>query len=69
MTRLVKPGEIARVTGTYAESGQGGGKVKGGKRIVVNKGELLPELKTFSIALQHKGQEKKHTRQHRWKLL
>ncbi|MFS0644355.1 YjzC family protein [Siminovitchia sp. 179-K 8D1 HS] len=68
MSRFVKSGEAAPVAGTYVEAGHGGGKVKNGQRIEVEKGETLPELKTYTVTINHKGEEKKRERQHVWLL-
>ncbi|WP_042461596.1 YjzC family protein [Neobacillus dielmonensis] len=64
----LKPGEIARQSGVYVEVGHGGGKVKNARRVEVKQGESLPELKPYTITIEHKGIKKTRTRQHSWRL-
>ncbi|MFD1705969.1 YjzC family protein [Siminovitchia sediminis] len=68
MSNIVKSGEAAPVAGTYVEAGHGGGKVKGGQRVQVEKGDTLPELKPYTVTITHKGEEKTKDRQHVWLL-
>ncbi|PWA11220.1 hypothetical protein DCC39_09620 [Pueribacillus theae] len=68
MSKFVKSGDTAPVAGTYVEVGHGGGKVKGGQRVEVGQGETLPELKPYTVTINHSGEEKEKERQHMWLL-
>ncbi|GIN37076.1 MULTISPECIES: YjzC family protein [Heyndrickxia] len=65
----LKSGETATQTGTYVEVGHGGGKVKNAKRVEVKQGDKLPELETYTVTIEHKGEKKTRNRQHRWHLV
>ncbi|WP_066391194.1 YjzC family protein [Neobacillus mesonae] len=65
----LKSGETATLSGTYIEVGHGGGEVKRAQRVEVKKGEKLPELKPYTVTIEHKGKKKTRNRQHRWQLV
>ncbi|WP_226669809.1 YjzC family protein [Metabacillus litoralis] len=69
MAATLKSGETATQTGVYVEVGHGGGKVKKAQRIEVKAGDKLPELKPYTITIEHKGEKKTRNRQHRWLLV
>ncbi|MCM3568631.1 YjzC family protein [Neobacillus mesonae] len=66
---VIKSGETAKRSGLYVEVGHGGGKVKRALYAQVRQGDTLPELKPFTVTIEHKGDKKTRTRQHHWKLV
>lgn len=68
MNKLVKSGETTSVAGTYVEVGHGGGQVKGAQRVEVQQGDLLPDLKSYTVNITHKGEEKTRERHLQWLL-
>lgn len=69
MSQFFKSGEAAPAAGTYVEVGHGGGKVKDAQRVELQQGDKLPEAKTYTVTLTHKGEETKKERQHMWQLV
>ncbi|MFJ7975594.1 hypothetical protein JNUCC23_11860 [Peribacillus sp. JNUCC 23] len=69
MSTFVKSNQTAPFSGNYVEVGQGGGKIKRAQTIEAKEGTELPELKSYTIKLEHKGTEKSVERQHQWKLI
>ncbi|GIN58739.1 YjzC family protein [Lederbergia ruris] len=68
MNQFYKPGDTAPVAGTYVEVGHGGGKVKNPERVELQQGDKLPDLKAYTVTIEHKGEEKTRDRQHVWML-
>ncbi|WP_062107118.1 YjzC family protein [Bacillus niameyensis] len=66
MNPFLKPGSNAPVAGTYVEVGHGGGKVKNPERVELQQGGTLPDLKSYTVKIEHKGEEKTRNRQHKW---
>ncbi|WP_110926513.1 YjzC family protein [Bacillus massiliglaciei] len=66
---VCKSGEVAVLSGIYAEVGHGGGRVKGGRRVEVKQGEKLPELDPYTVTVEYKGEKKSRRRQRGWQLV